>query len=80
MDTSKINTLFTNLVTAGTGLGVAVATFFLVWGGYLYMSAGGSPRQMESGKQAITNAIIGLVIVFAANAISRLVYAALGGG
>ena len=79
MDTSKIGTLFTNLVNAGTGLGVVVATFFLMWGGYLYMSAGGSPRQMESGKQAITNAIIGLVIVLSAFVIAKLITSALGG-
>lgn len=73
-----IQTLFTNLLTIGTAVGVAVAAFFLMWGGYLYMSAGGNPRQMERGKEAIVNALIGLAIVLAANTIATMIRGAIG--
>ncbi len=66
---AAIQNFFTALTTAMTGIGLAVSVFFLMWGGYLIMSSGGSTRQMESGKGAIIHAIIGLVIVIAANAI-----------
>ena len=74
-----IQGLFTNLLTIGTAVGVTVAAFFLMWGGYLYMSAGGNPRQMERGKEAMVNALIGLVIVLAANTIAGMVRTAVGG-
>lgn len=73
-----IQNLFTNLLTIGTAVGVTVAAFFLMWGGYLYMSAGGNPRQMERGKEAIVNALIGLGIVLAANTIAAMIHTAIG--
>ena len=73
-----IQALFTNLLTIGTAVGVTVAAFFLMWGGYLYMSAGGNPRQMERGKEAIVNALIGLAIVLAANTIASMIRSAIG--
>lgn len=41
------------------------------------MSAGGNPRQMEHGKMAMVNAVIGLVIVVAANLIATTIRSAL---
>ena len=59
----QINSLFENLLNIGLGVAVAVSAFFVMWGAFLYMSAAGSPRQMEQGKVAIVNALAGLAIV-----------------
>ena len=53
----QINSLFENLLNIGTGVGVTVSAFFVMWGAFMYMSASGNPRQMESGKSAIVNAL-----------------------
>ncbi len=45
----------------------------------MYMSAGGSPRQMERGKSAMVNAIAGLVIVLSARVIAGMIQSALAG-
>lgn len=73
----QINGLFNNLLDIGTGVAVAVAAFFVMWGAFLYMSAGGSPHQMERGKSAIVNALAGLAIVLLAKAIADMVQHAL---
>jgi len=73
----QINTVFTNLLNIGMGVGVAVSAFFVMWGAFLYMSAGGSPHQMERGKSAIVNALAGLAIVLLAKAIAGMVQHAL---
>ncbi|MEZ4503150.1 MAG: hypothetical protein R3C39_11035 [Dehalococcoidia bacterium] len=73
----QINTLFTNLLNIGIGVAVAVSAFFVMWGAFLYMSAAGSPRQMESGKTAIVNALAGLAIVLLARVIAGLVQEAM---
>ncbi len=57
----QVNALFTNLLNIGIGVAVAVSAFFVMWGAFLYMSASGSPRQMEAGKTAIVNALAGTV-------------------
>jgi hypothetical protein len=44
------------------GLLIALATLFLTIGGLRYLTAGGNPRAMEQGKEAIKSAIIGYAL------------------
>ena len=55
-----------------------MAAFWLMWGGYMYMSASGSPHQMERGKTAMLNALAGLAIVLSARVIAGMIQSALG--
>ncbi|HEX2034022.1 MAG TPA: hypothetical protein VHS99_07545 [Chloroflexota bacterium] len=75
-----INQLFNNLLSIGFGVAVTVAAFFLMWGAFVYMSAGGSPRQMESGKSAMLNALVGLGVALSARVIAGMIQRALAGG
>jgi len=75
---AEINTLFNNLLNIGLGVAVAVSAFFVMWGAFLYMSAGGSPHQMERGKAAIANALAGLAIVLLARIIAGMIQSAMG--
>jgi hypothetical protein len=74
-----INTLFSNLLNIGLGVAVTVAAFYLMVGAFIYMSSGGSPHQMERGKSAMLNALMGLAIVLAAKIIAGMIQSALGG-
>ena len=75
----QINTLFNNLLNVGLGVAVAVSAFFVMWGAFMYMSAGGSPHQMERGKSAIVNALAGLAIILMARGIAGMIQSAMGG-
>jgi hypothetical protein len=55
------------LALAGTAV-----VFFLVRGGYLYITSTGDPVALEDAKRTIRNALIGLVIVIAASFISNI--------
>ncbi len=74
----QINSLFTNLLNIGLGVGVTVAAFFLMWGAFLYMSAGGNPHHMERGKSAMVNALAGLAIVLTARVVAGMIKSAIG--
>jgi len=74
----QMDTLFNNLLNIGMGVGVAVSAFFVMWGAFLYMSASGSPHQMERGKAAIVNALAGLAIVLMARVIAGMIQSAIG--
>jgi hypothetical protein len=76
----SINSLFTNLLNIGLGVGVTVAAFFLMWGAFLYMSASGNPHHMERGKSAMVNALAGLAIVLSARIIAGVIKSAMGSG
>jgi hypothetical protein len=71
--------LFKTLLDAATHVGLAAAALFLAWAGFLYMTASGSPRRMESAKDAAFAAIGGLAIVLLAHTIAELVQNAIPG-
>lgn len=39
---------------------------YLVWGGFDFLMSMGDPKKAEAGKNKITHAIIGIIIIFAA--------------
>lgn len=43
----------------------ALAVVYLVYGGIMYITAGGNPEQATKARTAIINAIIGIVIILA---------------
>lgn len=81
--TNPILPFVQNIQGVLAGIGLAVATCFLIWGAYQYMSASGNPRAMEKGKAAMVGALAGYGIVIGANVITTLVATAVtaaGGG
>ena len=46
---------------------------YMIYGGYLYMTAQGNEDQVEKGKDVIKNAVIGMVIIALAYAITAAV-------
>jgi hypothetical protein len=78
-DPSSIIAVFTTLLDAATKVGLAAAALFLAWAGFLYMTASGSPRRMETAKDAAFAAIGGLAIVLLAHTIAQLVSNAIPG-
>jgi hypothetical protein len=55
-----------NAVKLAVALGILVVTLAIAYAGFLFMTSGGSEERRSKGKQAITNALIGLVIVLTA--------------
>lgn len=45
----------------------AASIFFLVKGGYLYVTSSGKPEALENAKKTIKNALIGLILVLASS-------------
>ena len=76
-DYQAIINLFNTLLGVAVNIGMAAAALFLAWAGFLYMTAGGSPRRMESAKDAAFAAIGGLAIVLLANTIAQLIHNAI---
>ncbi|MFA6306521.1 MAG: pilin [Patescibacteria group bacterium] len=65
------------ITTALSFIGV-LFLILAIYGGYIWMLARGNEQEVEKAKQIIQNAIIGLVVVLAAYAISWYVINALG--
>jgi hypothetical protein len=68
-----IMTIGLNVIQAGLALVAYVTVFFIIKGGFGYMTSAGSSDGMSSAKKTITNAVIGLVIaVFAASIVNAV--------
>ncbi len=58
-----------NIIKLLLQIAVPLAIAFLFYGGFLYITSGANPGNLEKGKKSITNAAIGLLIAFGAYAI-----------
>lgn len=58
-------------------VGSAVLLMF-VYGGFVWLTSGGTPEKVKKGHEIIKNAIIGLIIVFAAFTIIQFIFSAFG--
>lgn len=62
-----------NIINVVLGFLGIVLLFYLLYGGFLWMTSGGSEDGVKKAKQMIQNAIIGLVIIVSSYAISNFV-------
>ena len=72
-----INGGINNLINILTGLAFAGFVLFFIVGGFKYMSASGSPKQMEGGTTAMLNAVGGFALIIAARTIASLLMSSL---
>ena len=67
--------LATNIILA---VGIALTIIFLILGGIQYMTAKGDAKAAGEARQALTNAIIGFIIVVGAFTIKTILNSVLG--
>ena len=80
-DSSGALTAIHNYVTPTMQMLTAIAgiasVFFIVYGGLLYMTSTGRPDKLDQAKHVLKNALIGLVIVLAAGALTAILNGAI---
>ena len=67
------SSLIPALLAALLVIGGVVFIFMLLWGGLEWMTAGGDKGKIESARQRVSNAIIGVVILFSFFAILNVI-------
>jgi hypothetical protein len=65
--------LFPTAIAALLVIGTVVFVFMLLTGGISYITAGGDKGKVEEARQRLTNALIGLLILFSFFAILNIV-------
>lgn len=76
------NTLFTGIgaiISSVLGLVGVAFVILMMYGGYLWMAAQGNESQIEKSVGIMKSAVLGIVIVFAAFAISYFIMSKFGG-
>lgn len=72
---ATLGQLIGNFVTASIVIAGVVLLFFMVFGGFKMIQGAGNnnPQEAAQGKQAVTYAVIGFVLVFAAFWVIQLI-------
>jgi hypothetical protein len=78
-DTAESTTNLTDNISNILNFGISIllvlaggiAVLFLVWNGFLYITAGGDAAKAKTARAGIINAIIGIVVILAAYLIIR---------
>jgi hypothetical protein len=73
MQGSSISSIIGTIVGAALSLIGIVFFVLMIYGGFTWMIARGNDAEVTKAKDMITNAVIGLIIVFAAYAITKYI-------
>lgn len=65
-NTPNIGSLLSRAMPIVIGLAGLALLLMLITAGYSYMTSGGDAKKLEQGKQRLTNAILGFIIIFGA--------------
>lgn len=76
----SLEKLIAAIITYALGLTAVLAVGFIVYGGFMYITAAGDTKQIETGKTAIIGAVIGIIVIGLAYAIVEFVVNAMGAG
>ncbi|MDO8511669.1 MAG: TrbC/VirB2 family protein [bacterium] len=76
-DLSSVILNIINYVLAVVGV---VALAYLIYGGFRYITSGGNEDSIQTAKDVIINAVIGIVVIGVAAALVNFVVRAVGGG
>lgn len=63
-----------NAIEMAVAITAYIAAFFILYGGFLYLTGGALPGQIEAARKTLFNAVIGLVICMGSIAIINLVF------
>ena len=66
----SFNALITSLANIAFAIGFPIAIMFILWSGFLFVSARGNEEQIKTAKKTFTWAIIGTAILLGAKVIA----------
>jgi len=78
--TTDLPTIIGRLIGAALSLLGVLLLAYILYGGFLWMTAGGDEKKVTAATSVIKNAVIGLVIIVAAYAITAFILGPLGLG
>ncbi len=77
--TGDVRTTVSRIISYFLGLLGIVAVCIILYAGFTWMTAGGSEEKITTAKRLIVNAVIGLVIIMSAFAITQFIFRAITG-
>lgn len=70
---TKIEQVFTNIISVVVGLGFVALLVMLIWAGFRYLTSGGEPKIIQEAHQTVTWALLGILFLALAWLILQLI-------
>lgn len=80
LPTTDLRVIIANIIRVALGLLGTIAVVIVLYGGWLWMSAGGNEEQIEKAKKTLLNGVVGLIIILSAYGIVLFVMKMFGIG
>ena len=77
LSTTDPKIIIGNIIRVGLGIIGIVLVCFIVYGGFVWMTAAGRPDQVDKAKKILINAVIGLIIILMSWSIATFVISSL---
>jgi len=77
LGTRDVRATIATIINVALGILGIVALIIILIGGFKWMTAGGNEENVEAGKKAIGQGIVGLIVIFVAFAITKFVFSVL---
>lgn len=71
--TKELIPFLDKIIDACLKLGAVIAVVALIYAGFLFVTAGGDEKKIETAKNTITYTVIGIIILLGARAISAVI-------
>lgn len=68
-----------NVIQMGLVIVAYIALFFIIYGGFLFITGGSNPSQVEKGRKSVLNAVVGLVVAMGSIAVTNFIFGILEG-
>jgi hypothetical protein len=80
LSTSSLPQIILTIVNYALALVAVIALGFIVYGGFLYITAHGESQQVEKAKGIIVYAVIGIIVIGVAAAVVTFIIGSVTGG
>jgi len=80
LGTSDVRTIVGRIISASLSVIGTIALLMFVYGGFLWLTSRGDAKAIDKGKNTMTWAILGIVVIFGAYVIVRTILAGLVSG
>lgn len=73
IDVENPKSFVESILTLAIGIGGGIATLLIIFGGFQVLTSSGNPEKVQAGKEMITSAITGLLLIVFAVFILRII-------
>ncbi|MFW6110139.1 MAG: pilin [Patescibacteria group bacterium] len=77
-ESQALGLLLNNVISTITIVGGVLLFFYLTFGGFKYLTAGGDEKAVDKAQKIMTNAIVGLIIIVCAYFVTQIIGSVLG--